>query len=115
MSQQLLAVTAPQTSYTQREGYVFDKKISTSMRGLKELFSDPTLATRASFRCSTEGPSDIDILFESIFPEGSLTKGVLYHLRSRRRRAALWPRRSPRPAYKKSARKKPERFPAVSQ
>ena len=69
MSQQLLAVTAPQTSYTQREGYVFDKKISTSMRGLKELFSDPTLATPASFRCSTEEPSDIDIMFESIFPE----------------------------------------------
>ena len=42
-------------------GYVFDKKIFTSMRGLKELFSDPTLATRASFRSSTEEPSDIAI------------------------------------------------------
>jgi len=50
-------------------GTFLTKKISTSMRGLKELFSDPTLATRASFRCSTEEPSDIDILFESIFPE----------------------------------------------
>src|SRR6516164_3172080 len=66
VSQQLLAVTAPQTSYTQREGYVFDKKISTSMKGLKELFSDPTLATRASFRCSTERPSEIDVMMESI-------------------------------------------------
>ena len=64
-------MTAPQTSYTQREGYVFDKKISTSMKGLKELFSDPTLATRASFRCSTERPSEIDVMMESIFAEDS--------------------------------------------
>jgi len=32
------------------------------MRGLKELFSDPTLATRASLRCGTEEPSDIAII-----------------------------------------------------
>ena len=47
------------------------KKISTSMRGLKELFSDPALATRASFRCSTDGPTEIDVLMESIFGEDS--------------------------------------------
>ena len=35
------------------------------MRGLKELFSDPALALGQR----TEGPSDIDILFEFIFPE----------------------------------------------
>jgi hypothetical protein len=40
-----------------------------AMRGLKELFSDPTLRSRASLRCSTEGPTEVDVLFESIIDE----------------------------------------------
>ncbi len=40
-----------------------------AMSGLKELFSDPALATRASFRCSTEGPDEIDVVIESLFGE----------------------------------------------
>ena len=40
-----------------------------AMRKLKELFSDPALATQARFRCSTEGPDDIDVLFESILDD----------------------------------------------
>jgi hypothetical protein len=37
-----------------------------AMRNLVELFSDPAIAAQARFRCSTEGPDDIDVLFESI-------------------------------------------------
>ena len=40
-----------------------------AMRKLKELFSDPAIATQARFRCSTEGPDDIDVLFESILDD----------------------------------------------
>jgi hypothetical protein len=40
-----------------------------AMRKLKELFSDPAIAAQARFRCSTEGPDDMDVLFESIVDE----------------------------------------------
>jgi hypothetical protein len=40
-----------------------------AMRKLKELFSDPAIASQARFRCSTEGPDDIDVLFESIIDD----------------------------------------------
>jgi hypothetical protein len=40
-----------------------------AMRKLKELFSDPAIASQARFRCSTEGPDDIDVLFESILDD----------------------------------------------
>ena len=40
-----------------------------AMRKLKELFSDPAIAAQARFRCSTEGPDDIDVLFESILDD----------------------------------------------
>jgi hypothetical protein len=39
------------------------------MRKLKELFSDPAIASQARFRCRTEGPDDIDVLFESILDD----------------------------------------------
>ena len=32
--------------------------LDAAMRELKELFSDPAIAAHASFRCSTEGPTD---------------------------------------------------------
>jgi hypothetical protein len=38
-------------------------------RNLVELFSDPAIAAQARFRCSTEGPDDIDVLFESILDD----------------------------------------------
>jgi hypothetical protein len=40
-----------------------------AIRKLKELFSDPAVAAQARFRCSTEGPDDIDVLFESILDD----------------------------------------------
>jgi hypothetical protein len=40
-----------------------------AMCKLKELFSDPAIAAQARFRCSTEGPDDIDVLFESILDD----------------------------------------------
>jgi hypothetical protein len=39
------------------------------MAKLVELFSDPALRSRASLRCSTEGPTEVDVLFESIIDE----------------------------------------------
>jgi hypothetical protein len=41
----------------------------TAMRGLKELFSDPKIRSTASFRCCTEGPTEFDVVFESITDE----------------------------------------------
>jgi hypothetical protein len=40
-----------------------------AMRGLKKLFSDPAVTSRASFRCNTEGLTEIDVMFESIIDE----------------------------------------------
>jgi hypothetical protein len=34
-----------------------------AMAKLTELFSDPNLPSKAQFRCSTEGPTEFDILF----------------------------------------------------
>ena len=39
------------------------------MRELVELFSDPSLASKARFRCGVEGPDEFDILFESIIDD----------------------------------------------
>jgi hypothetical protein len=40
-----------------------------AMRKLVELFSDPAMTARAHFRCSTEGPVEFEVLFESILDE----------------------------------------------
>jgi hypothetical protein len=40
-----------------------------AMRQLVELFSDPAIAAQARFRCSTEGPDEMDVLFESILDD----------------------------------------------
>jgi hypothetical protein len=37
-----------------------------AMAKLVELFSDPSLASKARFRCGVEGPDEFDLLFESI-------------------------------------------------
>ncbi len=39
------------------------------MRALTELFSDPKIRRTARFRCCTEGPTEFDVLFESIMEE----------------------------------------------
>jgi hypothetical protein len=40
-----------------------------AMRELVELFSDPNLPSKARFRCSIEGPTEFDLLFESIIDD----------------------------------------------
>jgi hypothetical protein len=40
-----------------------------AMAKLVELFSDPSLSSKARFRCSTEGPDEFDVLFESIIDD----------------------------------------------
>jgi hypothetical protein len=40
-----------------------------AMKDLIELFSDPAIAAQARFRCSTEGPDDMEVLFESILDD----------------------------------------------
>src|SRR5262249_2396306 len=40
-----------------------------AMAKLVELFSDPSVASKARFRCGTEGPDEFDLLFESILDE----------------------------------------------
>ena len=40
-----------------------------AMAELVELFSDPSLASKARFRCGTEGPDEFDVWFESILDE----------------------------------------------
>ena len=36
---------------------------------LTELFSDPNLRSKTHFRCSTDGPTEFDVLFESIIDD----------------------------------------------
>jgi hypothetical protein len=38
-------------------------------RKLVELFSDPSLASKAHFRCGVEGPDEFDVMFESFMEE----------------------------------------------
>jgi hypothetical protein len=40
-----------------------------AMLKLVELFSDPAMVAGAHFRCSTEGPTEFDVLFESIIDD----------------------------------------------
>jgi hypothetical protein len=40
-----------------------------AMRKLVELFSDPAVVARAHFRCSTEGLTDLEVMFESILDD----------------------------------------------
>ncbi len=40
-----------------------------AVRKLVVLFSDPAVAARAHFRCSTEGLTDLEVMFESILDE----------------------------------------------
>jgi hypothetical protein len=39
--------------------------LDAAMRELKELFSDPAVASQARLCCSTEGPTEFDVMFES--------------------------------------------------
>jgi hypothetical protein len=40
-----------------------------AMSALTRLFSVPNLATKAYFRCGTNGPTDADMFFESMFDD----------------------------------------------
>jgi len=40
-----------------------------AMKALTRLFSAPNLATKAHFRCSTDGPTDLNMFFESMFDD----------------------------------------------
>jgi hypothetical protein len=40
-----------------------------AMAKLVELFSDPSLASKAQFRCCVDGPTEFEVLFESIVDE----------------------------------------------
>jgi hypothetical protein len=40
-----------------------------AMRDLVELFSDPVVVSQARHRCSTDGPDEFDVLFESILDD----------------------------------------------
>jgi len=40
-----------------------------AMAKLVELFSDPSLASKAHFRCCVDGPTEFEVLFESILDE----------------------------------------------
>jgi hypothetical protein len=40
-----------------------------AMAELVELFSDPSVASKARFRCPLEGPDEFDVLFESILDD----------------------------------------------
>ena len=40
-----------------------------AMAKLVELFSDPSLASKAQFRCCVDGPTEFEVLLESIVDE----------------------------------------------
>jgi hypothetical protein len=40
-----------------------------AMAKLTELFSDPNLPSKAQFRCCVDGPTEFEVLFESIVDE----------------------------------------------
>jgi hypothetical protein len=40
-----------------------------AMRKLVELFSNPNLASKAQFRCCVDGPTEFEVLFESIIDD----------------------------------------------
>ena len=46
-----------------------DDEVDEAMEALTRIFSDPKLAAKAHFRCSVDGPTEMDRLFESIMDE----------------------------------------------
>ena len=58
-----------QTSQAEEPPEEISPAADEAMRKLVELFSDPAVASQARFRCSTEGPDEIDVLFESILDD----------------------------------------------
>jgi len=56
-------------SHNEKLAIEISPEVDAAMRGLKELFSDPKIRSTASFRCWTEGPTEFDVLFESILDE----------------------------------------------
>ena len=58
-----------QTSQAEEPPEEISPAADEAMRKLVELFSAPTVASQARFRCSTEGPTEVDVMFESIIDE----------------------------------------------
>ena len=57
-------------SHNEKLAIEISPEVDAAMRELKELFfSDPKIRSTASFRCWTEGPTEFDVLFESILDE----------------------------------------------
>jgi hypothetical protein len=59
-------LSAPQTEEPAIE---ISPEADAAMKKLVELFSDPSLPSKAQLRCSVEGPDDLDVLFESIIDD----------------------------------------------
>jgi hypothetical protein len=45
---------------------MFAPSADEAMAELVQLFSDPSLASKAQFRCCVDGPTEFEVLFESI-------------------------------------------------
>jgi len=43
--------------------------VDEALTKLTEIFSDPSLQSKARLRCGTEGPDEFDVLFESIIDD----------------------------------------------
>ena len=50
-----------------------------AMAKLVELFSDPSLASKAQFRCCVDGPTEFEVLFESIVDEQFVASVYRFH------------------------------------
>jgi hypothetical protein len=60
---------APKTPLEEGPPIEVSPEADAAMASLVELFSDPNLASKARFRCSTEGPDEFDVMFESILDD----------------------------------------------
>ena len=58
-----------QTSQAEETPEEISPAADEAMRKLVELFSDPAVASQARLRCSTEGPTEFDVMFESILDD----------------------------------------------
>jgi len=46
-----------------------DNEVDEAMKALTQIFSDPKLPSKAHFRCSVDGPTELDLFFERIIDE----------------------------------------------
>ena len=60
---------APKTPPEEEPPIEISPEADAAMAKLVGLFSDPSLASKARLRCSTEGPDEFDLMFESILDD----------------------------------------------